>query len=76
MAPVTGSQIKAARALLGWSLSDLSERAGASPSVLSRIESSGGRRPPPLTRAVGALEAAGVRFERGGAILQAEQING
>jgi len=37
---ITGAQIRAARALLGWSARDLSRRCGVSHSAISRAEKS------------------------------------
>jgi len=68
---ITTRQIKAARALLGWSQSDLSKRSGVSEPTVARLEAIegelGGRE-----RTAGkirtAIEAAGIEFidENGG----------
>jgi hypothetical protein len=62
---LTGPQIRAARALLGWAVGDLSERCGVSASAISRAERSDGvpamqRRNLEAIRA--AFEANGVEF--------------
>jgi predicted transcriptional regulator len=62
-------QIKAARALLGWSQEDLAQRAGVSYPTIARLESSDGElggRPDTVAKIVGALEAAGAEFTNGG----------
>ncbi len=38
---ITGTQIRAARALLAWSQTDLAERSGASLPTIKRLEASG-----------------------------------
>lgn len=38
---ITGTQIRAARALLGWSQSELARRSGASLPTIKRLEASG-----------------------------------
>ena len=64
-------QIKAARALLGWSQSDLAQKSGVSEPTVARLESAigplGGRAQTGA-RIVAALETAGVDFidENGG----------
>ncbi|MFZ2081378.1 MAG: helix-turn-helix domain-containing protein, partial [Xanthobacteraceae bacterium] len=61
-------QIKAARALLGWSQSDLARRSGVSEPTIARLESAegelGGRQ---LTakKIQSALEASGIEFIEG-----------
>jgi predicted transcriptional regulator len=64
-------QVKAARALLGWSQEDLSTKSGVSYPTVARLESSDGEiggRPDTGAKIVTALEAAGVEFiaENGG----------
>lgn len=58
-------QVKAARALLGWSQDDLAERSGVSLPTIKRLEASegdlGGRQDT-VGRITGALAAAGVLF--------------
>ncbi|WP_424135138.1 helix-turn-helix domain-containing protein [Roseomonas chloroacetimidivorans] len=67
---LTGAQIRAARAFVGWSARELSEKAGLSLSTVQRAEGADGV--PSVTRANlaairAALEAAGVEFiERNG----------
>jgi len=62
---VSVRQIKAARALLGWSQSDLADRSGVSAPTIKRLESSDGDlggRDETVTAIRSALEAAGVAF--------------
>ena len=64
-------QVKAARALLGWSQEDLSTKSGVSYPTVARLESSDGEiggRPDTGAKIVTALESAGVEFiaENGG----------
>jgi transcriptional regulator with XRE-family HTH domain len=68
---LTGGQIRAARAFVGWSARDLAERAGLGLSTVQRAEASDGE--PSITKANLAairtsLETAGVEFiaENGG----------
>lgn len=66
---ITGSQIRAARALLGWDKSVLVYKAKVGLSALIRAEGSDGE--PAITMAQGtalqqALEAGGVEFTTGG----------
>lgn len=58
-------QIKAARALLGWSQTDLSAASGVSEPTIKRLESQDGElggRADTSTKIVAALEKAGVIF--------------
>ena len=64
-------QIKAARALLGWSQDDLAEKSGVSTPTIKRLESADGElggRAETGNALVSALEKAGVEFiaENGG----------
>lgn len=68
---ITGSQMRAARALLRWSADDLASRAQLGVATVRRAESADGA--PSITAANGAaiqaaLESAGVQFipENGG----------
>jgi transcriptional regulator with XRE-family HTH domain len=67
---ITVEQIRAARGLLGWSQSDLAERAGLSLPTVKRLETGTGPRVSDEARALvqKALEASGVQFipENGG----------
>lgn len=68
---VSIAQVKAARALLGWSQQDLAERSGVSEPTIKRLEATGGElggRPDTARAIVDALEVAGVQFipENGG----------
>ncbi|MCQ0986501.1 helix-turn-helix domain-containing protein [Jiella sp. LLJ827] len=64
-------QVKAARALLGWSQNDLADRSGVSRPTVKRLEASDGElggRATTSDAIRSALEAAGVEFiaENGG----------
>ena len=62
---VTTRQIKAARALLGWSQSDLAEKSGVSEPTVARLESVDGElggRELTIEKIRAAIEAAGVTF--------------
>ena len=73
MAPkaITIRQVKAARALLGWSQADLARESGVSEPTIARLESAdgplGGREATAI-RLCNAIQAAGVEFlnENGG----------
>jgi transcriptional regulator with XRE-family HTH domain len=63
--PISNRQLRAARALLGWSQLVLAERAGVSPITVKRLEASDAgfaARVATLTNVQTALEAAGVVF--------------
>jgi transcriptional regulator with XRE-family HTH domain len=64
---ISGRQLKAARALLGWSQSDLADKAGASRPTVERIESQDDgpvefERHARADQVVAALVAAGIEF--------------
>ncbi|WP_093165270.1 helix-turn-helix domain-containing protein [Aliiruegeria lutimaris] len=65
MSMLTGSQIRAARGALNWSVSELSRRSGVSGSTIKRVEASEGT-PASTTANVNAirstLESAGIEF--------------
>ena len=68
---VTIKQIKAARALLGWSQEDLAEHSAISEPTIARLESADGPiagRPNTAEKIRAALERAGIDFidENGG----------
>jgi transcriptional regulator with XRE-family HTH domain len=68
LAMASGAQIRAARALLGWSVRDLAHRAVVSLSTVNSLE--GGAGPPAvsdkkLAAIRGVLEAAGIEFTNG-----------
>jgi transcriptional regulator with XRE-family HTH domain len=68
---VTTRQIKAARALLGWSQADLAKRSGVSEPTVARLESMDGElggRELTAEKIRAAIEGAGVLFidENGG----------
>jgi transcriptional regulator with XRE-family HTH domain len=68
---ITGAQIRAARAVLNWSVRDLSERCGVSESAISRAEKADGV-PGMQTRNLDAVRTAfeihGVEFFDGGGL--------
>src|ERR1700677_4007933 len=62
-------QIKAARALLGWSQEDLASKSGVSYPTIARLESADGElggRDDTAAKIISAIEAAGVEFTNGG----------
>ncbi len=70
---VTTQQLKAARALLGWSQTELARASGLSIPTIKRIESKSGElggRADTAARIVAALETAGALFipENGGGV--------
>ena len=70
---MTIRQIKAARALLGWSQGDLAQHSTISEPTIARLESIGGEisgRPKTIQKIKDALEKAGVEFidENGGGL--------
>jgi transcriptional regulator with XRE-family HTH domain len=71
---ISGAQIRAARALLGWNAALLAERSGVSPATVQRTEAGSGSRPVKAVRdaIVAALEREGVEFIDGGARLKPE----
>ncbi|WP_029042577.1 helix-turn-helix domain-containing protein [Cucumibacter marinus] len=62
------NQIRAGRALLGWSVQDLAERAGVTVATVKKAESSPGEadevRAAKLAAICGALNASGVVFTK------------
>jgi predicted transcriptional regulator len=65
---VSVRQIKAARALLGWSQDDLAARSGVSQPTIKRLEAEGGDlggRPETGDKMRRALEKAGIEFTNG-----------
>jgi predicted transcriptional regulator len=70
---ITIRQVKAARALLGWSQSDLADHSGVSEPTIARLESATGElggRGATIKKIREALEAGGVDFieENGGGL--------
>jgi transcriptional regulator with XRE-family HTH domain len=60
---ITGSQIRAARALLGWSQQDLADKALLSETAVLKLETQGAdSRTSTLMKVRNSLEAAGVEF--------------
>jgi transcriptional regulator with XRE-family HTH domain len=70
-AVITTRQVKAARALLGWSQADLARRSGISDPTIARLESAEGElggREDTADKIRKAIESAGIEFidENGG----------
>jgi len=66
---ITGRQLKAARALVGWEQTDLARKAGVAISTVRRMESFQGEigaRTSTLSLVTKALERAGIEFLDGG----------
>ncbi len=66
---ITIKQIRAARALLGWSQEELAVKSGVSYPTIARIEAADGKiggRPDTAAKIISALELAGVEFTNGG----------
>lgn len=62
---ITGRQLKAARALVGWEQTDLARKAGVAISTVRRMESFQGEigaRTSTLSLVTKALERAGIEF--------------
>lgn len=62
---ITGVQVRAARALLNWSIDELALQAGLSPNTIKRVEADDGRRPSShqtITKIKMTLEARRVVF--------------
>jgi transcriptional regulator with XRE-family HTH domain len=59
---ITPSQIRMARAALGWSVHELGKRAGVAGNTVSRFENGSGAMVDTLVRMQTALENAGVVF--------------
>ena len=65
---VSVHQVKAARALLGWSQTDLAASSKISEPTIKRLESQGGElggRPDTIAKIVATLKDAGVEFMNG-----------
>lgn len=65
---ISGAQIRAARALLGWTAKDLAQNAKVGVSTVQRIENAQGTpnvHAPNLAAIQSALEAAGIEFTNG-----------
>ena len=59
---VTREQIKAARAVLGWSTRNLAERTGVAPNTVSRFENGADAYGETLAKLQTTLEAQGIEF--------------
>lgn len=68
---MNGEQIKAARALVGWTAADLAERSGVSYPTVQRMDATKGMvsgRHDTVEAIRKALESAGVQFLEGGQV--------
>lgn len=66
---VTIKQVRAARALLGWSQEELAAKSGVSYPTIARLEADDGElggRADTSAKIIGAIESAGVEFTNGG----------
>jgi transcriptional regulator with XRE-family HTH domain len=59
---ITGEQLRAGRALLNWSMTDLAQRAGVHRNTIYRLENDGQSYSHAARTIVGTLEDAGVEF--------------
>ena len=59
---ITRSQVRMARAALGWGVRDLAKRAGIAPNTVSRFENGMGTNVTTLKQIQLTLEAAGIIF--------------
>jgi transcriptional regulator with XRE-family HTH domain len=66
--PMTPTQLKMARAALGWGVRELAAKAGITANTVTRIENGADSKQSTLQALQGALEAAGLQFipENGG----------
>jgi len=65
LAPITAAQLRAARALLGWSARELADQCGVSHSAISRAERAKGTphmQPRKLSAIRAVLEKHGIEF--------------
>jgi transcriptional regulator with XRE-family HTH domain len=63
---VTSAQLRAARALLNWTVRDLAEKAGVHRNTVTRMETEATGAGHAAAQVVRTLEAAGVEFTNGG----------
>jgi transcriptional regulator with XRE-family HTH domain len=59
---ITRSQVRMARAALGWGVRDLADRSGLAPNTVSRFENGLGTNVTTLKQIQSALEEAGIVF--------------
>lgn len=59
---VTSAQVRGARAMLGWTVRDLADKAGVHRNTVTHIESDKARHGPTIAAVVRALESAGIEF--------------
>jgi len=67
---ITGTQVKMARAALGWGVRELAEKADINPNTVTRLETGGGIQASNLEKIEHALIKAGIQFipENGGGV--------
>ncbi len=65
---MTGSQARAARAMLRWTVADVAEKAGVAPNTVTRVEGEHSVNTATLKAMQGCYETAGIEFipENGG----------
>ncbi len=63
---MTGTQARAARAMLKWTVAEVAERAGVAPNTITRVEGDKSVNTATLKTMKAAYEAAGVEFTNGG----------
>jgi transcriptional regulator with XRE-family HTH domain len=63
---VTSAQLRAARALLNWTVRDLAEKAGVHRNTVTRAETEENHPGHAVAQIVRTLEAAGIEFTNGG----------
>jgi transcriptional regulator with XRE-family HTH domain len=68
MTKITGRMIRASRALLGWTQTDLARRAAITPATLIGIEQGSDAQARSTDNVLGALTAAGVVFGDDGSV--------
>lgn len=77
---ISGHQLRAARALAGSTLREAARAANVGVSTLHRLEAAGSQpvagNVATVCAVVGALESIGIRFERGGVVLQQQEGTG
>src|ERR1700722_3605188 len=63
---VTSAQLRAARALMNWTVRDLAEKAGVHRNTVTRAETDETEHGHAVAQIIRTLEAAGVEFTNGG----------
>jgi transcriptional regulator with XRE-family HTH domain len=65
---ISSAQLRAARAMLRWTVRDLADRSGVHRNTVCRAEASGAQHGHAVAQLVLTLEAAGVEFVPGGVL--------